>query len=167
MFTLMIFVSLNLSILFTQLINPLSMGLLLLIQTVIISVLSGMMMYSYWFSYILFMIFVGGLLVLFIYVSSLASNQHFKFSSLMMSIMMIMMVMGIILLIIDPVMTNFLSLLPTSSALDNLSTIKINSCLYNKPIMNFTLFIVLYLLLTLIVVVKIANMFKLSLRLIN
>nr|YP_009045530.1 NADH dehydrogenase subunit 6 [Neptis philyra]AHA03894.1 NADH dehydrogenase subunit 6 [Neptis philyra] len=60
--------------------HPLAMGLLILIQTFLTCLLSGMKIKTYWFSYILFLIFLGGLLVLFIYVSSVASNELFKIS---------------------------------------------------------------------------------------
>nr|YP_009236779.1 NADH dehydrogenase subunit 6 [Telchinia perenna]AMJ17243.1 NADH dehydrogenase subunit 6 [Telchinia perenna] len=58
--------------------HPLAMGLMILTQTLLVCALSGMLINTYWFSYILFLIFLGGLLVLFIYVSSMASNELFK-----------------------------------------------------------------------------------------
>nr|YP_004891575.1 NADH dehydrogenase subunit 6 [Phalera flavescens]AEB71587.1 NADH dehydrogenase subunit 6 [Phalera flavescens] len=63
--------------------NPLSMGLMILMQTLLICLLSGMMIKTYWFSYILFLTFLGGLLVLFIYVSSIASNELFNMKFLL------------------------------------------------------------------------------------
>nr|YP_010547202.1 NADH dehydrogenase subunit 6 [Leptocimbex linealis]UYK52115.1 NADH dehydrogenase subunit 6 [Leptocimbex linealis] len=60
--------------------TPLSMGLTLLIQTILISMNSGVMSPNFWFSYILFMIMIGSMLVLFIYISSLTSNLKFKFN---------------------------------------------------------------------------------------
>ena len=50
------------------------MGLTLLIQTILVSIISGLITKTFWFSYILFLVFLGGILVLFIYVTSLASN---------------------------------------------------------------------------------------------
>nr|DAA06218.1 TPA_exp: truncated NADH dehydrogenase subunit 6 [Drosophila persimilis] len=68
------------SIIFLNMIHPLAMGLTLLIQTIFICLISGLMTKSFWYSYILFLIFLGGMLVLFIYVTSLASNEMFNLS---------------------------------------------------------------------------------------
>nr|YP_009002409.1 NADH dehydrogenase subunit 6 [Henosepilachna pusillanima]AHH30004.1 NADH dehydrogenase subunit 6 [Henosepilachna pusillanima] len=57
--------------------HPLSLGLIILMQTIMISMLIGMM-YNFWYSYILFLILIGGLLILFIYMTSIASNEKFK-----------------------------------------------------------------------------------------
>ncbi|YP_002808572.1 NADH dehydrogenase subunit 6 (mitochondrion) [Scylla paramamosain] len=155
-----------LSLLFTRLYHPLSMGLTLLIQTVLISLSAGLMTYTYWFSYILFMIFLGGMLVLFIYVTSLASNESFSFSysSLFFSTLLIFILTPLSILW-DPLMSETMTNLPLSSLVSNSSNVFIISWIYSTNLMNFTLFIILYLLLTLIVVVKISNLFKGPLRL--
>nr|YP_010282301.1 NADH dehydrogenase subunit 6 [Layahima valida]UHA57015.1 NADH dehydrogenase subunit 6 [Layahima valida]UHM24964.1 NADH dehydrogenase subunit 6 [Layahima valida] len=145
---------------FIQIKHPLAMGLMLLIQTIIISLACGLFTYSYWFAYILFLIMLGGMLVLFIYVTSLASNELFSFSmkSLFMSIFMFSLMM-ITLLLTDNLMlmTNNLEMInmsPEKMLSENeLNLIK----LYNNPTMNITIMMINYLLLTLIVVVKITN----------
>nr|YP_009564775.1 NADH dehydrogenase subunit 6 [Henosepilachna vigintioctopunctata]QAY82226.1 NADH dehydrogenase subunit 6 [Henosepilachna vigintioctopunctata] len=57
--------------------HPLSLGFFILIQTILISITMGMF-YNFWYSYILFLIMIGGLLILFIYMTSIASNEKFK-----------------------------------------------------------------------------------------
>nr|UXW88440.1 NADH dehydrogenase subunit 6 [Henosepilachna vigintioctomaculata] len=57
--------------------HPLSLGFFILIQTILISMMMGMF-YNFWYSYILFLIMIGGLLILFIYMTSIASNEKFK-----------------------------------------------------------------------------------------
>nr|YP_009509614.1 NADH dehydrogenase subunit 6 [Epixanthus frontalis]AUN45031.1 NADH dehydrogenase subunit 6 [Epixanthus frontalis] len=157
-----------LSLLFTRLSHPLSLGLTLLIQTIMISVTTGVSTYSYWFSYILFMIFLGGMLVLFIYVASLASNEPFSFSLATFTFyLMLFGVITLLCLLSDPLAIPHLSSLPSSSIHVQLSTPMLISWIYNNNSMIFTLFIILYLLLTLIVVVKITNLFKGPLRLSN
>nr|YP_010952810.1 NADH dehydrogenase subunit 6 [Trapezia rufopunctata]WMQ53230.1 NADH dehydrogenase subunit 6 [Trapezia rufopunctata] len=157
-----------LSISFTQLKHPLALGLNLLIQTISISIISGTSTYSFWFSYILFMIFLGGMLVLFIYVASLASNEPFFFSMKSLSIYCACFFMSeLFLYFTDLVLLPHISSLPTSSISSNLSTPFFISWIYNNNFMSFTLFIILYLLLTLIVVVKITNFTKSPLRLLN
>nr|YP_009253822.1 NADH dehydrogenase subunit 6 [Helice tientsinensis]YP_009346402.1 NADH dehydrogenase subunit 6 [Helice latimera]ALK01308.1 NADH dehydrogenase subunit 6 [Helice tientsinensis]AOR53779.1 NADH dehydrogenase subunit 6 [Helice latimera] len=157
------------SLLFTQLSHPLAMGLLLFIQTILISLTVGIYNFSFWFSYILFLVFLGGMLVLFIYVASLASNESFSFSltTFLFSISLVSLFM-FVLLFLDPlIISPNSSSLSTSSLKYYLSTPMIINWIYNTPSMIFTIFIVSYLLLMLIVVVKIVNLFKGPLRLIS
>ena len=157
-----------LSFLFTRLSHPLALGITLLLQTVFISMTVGITTYSFWFSYILFIIFLGGILVLFIYVASLASNEIFSFSSITFLIYRgFTICLSLIFLFIDPLLSPNFTSLPSSSIDSLLSTISIVRWIYNLPSMVFTLFIVLYLLLTLVVIVKIINLFKGPLRLSN
>uniref|UniRef100_A0AAU6QFL3 NADH-ubiquinone oxidoreductase chain 6 n=1 Tax=Nepsalus decorillus TaxID=2950594 RepID=A0AAU6QFL3_9NEOP len=145
---------------FTQIKHPLAMGLTLLVQTIIISLTCGLYTYSYWFAYILFLIMLGGMLVLFIYVTSLASNELFSFSILNFTL-------SILLLSITLVIILFMD--KTILLLNNIEMMKFNmnnlfsenelslNKLYNNPTMNITLMMMNYLLLTLIVIVKIVN----------
>nr|YP_010956269.1 NADH dehydrogenase subunit 6 [Kroppcarcinus siderastreicola]WMY25233.1 NADH dehydrogenase subunit 6 [Kroppcarcinus siderastreicola] len=156
-----------LSILFTNLYHPLAMGLLLLIQTILISITIGLTTYSFWFSYILFLVFLGGMLILFIYVASLASNEPFMFKLSSMMLISFMTLTPLIMLLSDPISHSSNILLSQSSLEFMKSTNFITSWIYNSPSMMFTIYIVSYLLLTLIVVVKIVNLFKGPLRLMN
>nr|AWN56272.1 NADH dehydrogenase subunit 6 [Glena unipennaria] len=73
--------------------HPMSMGANLILQTIMIVILIGPMNYSFWFSYILFLIMIGGMLILFMYMTSIASNEKFKFSiNLLIIIMMMFMI---------------------------------------------------------------------------
>nr|YP_010401659.1 NADH dehydrogenase subunit 6 [Singara diversalis]UQU69080.1 NADH dehydrogenase subunit 6 [Singara diversalis] len=160
---LMIFIS----ILLLFLNNPLSMGLMILLQTILICLLSGMLIKTYWFSYILFLTFLGGLLVLFIYVSSIASNELFKPSFNMKMFFIISFFFFLLLLITSNYnlfwmnlsnnadMSNFLSL---SLFMNNNNTINLSK-LYNNQTFLIMLLMVIYLFITLIVVVKITNIF--------
>nr|YP_010952693.1 NADH dehydrogenase subunit 6 [Trapezia lutea]WMQ53113.1 NADH dehydrogenase subunit 6 [Trapezia lutea] len=157
-----------LSFLFTQLKHPLALGLTLLLQTISISIITGTSTYSFWFSYILFLIFLGGMLVLFIYVASLASNETFFFSfKSLFFYSMFFLFFTFLTFLIDPLMSPYSSSLPITSVSSNLSTPFFISWIYNYNFTSFTLFIILYLLLTLIVVVKITNFTKSPLRLQN
>ena len=158
--------SISLSLIFTRLLNPLSIGLTLLIQTLIISIITGIISYSFWFSYILFLIFIGGILVLFIYVASLASNEYFKLSFKQITLLFILTIyISFITLLLDPLIVSFKTLLPTSSVSEILSTPKIIRWIYRISLIWLTFFVIIYLLLTLVVVVKITKIFKGPLRL--
>nr|ARH54400.1 NADH dehydrogenase subunit 6 [Harmonia quadripunctata] len=60
--------------------HPLSLGFLILIHTITMCLIMGLMSINFWFSYILMLIMIGGLLVLFIYMTSTAANEKFKFN---------------------------------------------------------------------------------------
>nr|YP_010400227.1 NADH dehydrogenase subunit 6 [Mesembrina meridiana]UQS75926.1 NADH dehydrogenase subunit 6 [Mesembrina meridiana] len=149
--------------------HPLAMGLILLIQTTLVCLMSGLMTKSFWFSYILFLVFLGGMLVLFIYVTSLASNEMFSFSiKLLLISMMIFMVMMITLFMIDKNILMQYSNLENQLISNMYSYTTENSLslnkLYNYPTNLLTILLMNYLLITLIAVVKITNLHKGPLR---
>nr|YP_009732611.1 NADH dehydrogenase subunit 6 [Pyrausta despicata]QHS71330.1 NADH dehydrogenase subunit 6 [Pyrausta despicata] len=153
--------------------NPLSMGLMILLQTLFTCMISGMIIKTYWFSYILFLTFMGGLLVLFIYVSSIASNEMFKISFwlnmyLFLNILLIMSLS--ILLMKNLFWMNF-----------NINNLEMNkffnvylffnnenkinlSKLYNNQTFLMMIMLIIYLFITLIAIIKITNIFYGPLR---
>nr|UJG45186.1 NADH dehydrogenase subunit 6 [Scathophaga inquinata] len=149
--------------------HPLAMGLTLLIQTTLVCLTSGLMTKSFWFSYILFLVFLGGMLVLFIYVTSLASNEMFSFSIKLLFISLIIFTtMMITLFFIDKNNLLNYSNMEIQSISNMNSYLMENSLslnkLYNYPTNLLTILLMNYLLITLIAVVKITNLFKGPLR---
>nr|ART65985.1 NADH dehydrogenase subunit 6 [Stereomastis sculpta] len=167
MLTIFLPLTLFISLLFLFLKHPLSLGLTLLFQTVSICLTSGVKMTSYWFSYILFLIFLGGLLVLFIYVSSLASNEKLKFSPPLTLFVSLFFPISIILFFLDPLLTSFKINFFPSSLIFKEGVQQTIAAIYNPSSMSFTLFLISYLLLCLLVVVKISNIYSGPLRLSN
>nr|YP_010865978.1 NADH dehydrogenase subunit 6 [Cerapanorpa dubia]WGT92263.1 NADH dehydrogenase subunit 6 [Cerapanorpa dubia] len=168
-----LFLSLSMifSFIFTQMNHPLAMGLILLIQTLLICMISGLVTKTFWFSYILFLVFLGGMLILFIYMTSLASNEMFTFSfkltfiaifSIMTSIMMFF--------IIDQNLWIFNFMNFDMEIMNKISFLNMNenslnlTKLYNFPTSFITIMLINYLFLTLIVIVKITNIFYGPLR---
>nr|WKU83842.1 NADH dehydrogenase subunit 6 [Ceriana alboseta] len=158
---------------FMQMNHPLSMGMLLLIQTILISCITGLMTKSFWFSYILFLIMVGGMLVLFIYVTSLASNEMFSLSmkTTLISLFMLLLLFTIILFM-DKMMMMFNSMNNEMMSISFINSyIKENSLnlnkLYNYPTNMITILMINYLLITLIATVKITKLFFGPLRYMN
>nr|ASS30686.1 NADH dehydrogenase subunit 6 [Lomis hirta] len=157
----------TLSLLFLRLSHPLSVGLALLVQTTLVSATSGLTNKTFWFSYILFLVFLGGMLVLFIYVASLASNEQFNFNPQQLIYMLFFMIMSAItLFLLDPLLLSNKLISPYLSVKSEL-TAYITSTIYNLPSYFFTLFIIMYLLLTLLVIVKTMKMFSGTLRMSN
>nr|YP_010865887.1 NADH dehydrogenase subunit 6 [Panorpa dispergens]WGT92093.1 NADH dehydrogenase subunit 6 [Panorpa dispergens] len=168
-----LFLSLSMifSVIFTQMNHPLAMGLVLLIQTLLICLITGLITKTFWFSYILFLVFLGGMLILFIYMTSLASNEMFNFSSkLTFLTIFIMMISMMMFFIIDQNLWIFNFLNFDMENMTNISFSNINETslnltkLYNFPTSFITIMLINYLFLTLIVVVKITNIFYGPLR---
>nr|ANS72670.1 NADH dehydrogenase subunit 6 [Spongicola levigatus] len=158
------------SIIFLSTTHPLATGITLLSQTALICLMSSLFMTSSWVAYILFLIFLGGMLVLFIYVTSLIPNEPLLMSLKMIILTMASISLSILTILWDPLMKMTKTSTPSPSFLSTywvppqtLTT----KMMYSMPISNLTLFIIIYLLLTLIVIVKITDHSQGTLRLTN
>nr|YP_010597231.1 NADH dehydrogenase subunit 6 [Polyommatus amorata]WAK98816.1 NADH dehydrogenase subunit 6 [Polyommatus amorata] len=155
--------------------HPLSMGMLILIQTLMLCLMSGMLINTYWFSYILFLTFSGGLLVLFMYVSSIASNEMFKINlknKLFILVYMTMLFMFSLYFMnnmywmntmINEEMMNLFNSIYFLNKMNNINLSK----LYNKQTYLLMMMMIIYLFITLIAIVKITNIFFGPLRSFN
>nr|ALO77346.1 NADH deshydrogenase subunit 6 [Chirotenon longimanus] len=139
----MIFMMFFLSSMFMFLKHPLSLGLTLLLQTILVALISGLLNSSFWFSYIIFLILVGGLMILFIYMTSVASNEKFKFSFKMSWIFIVSITFLIIL---------------ENSPENNCSNfiLTLNKYFNSNTYLTF-LFMIFYLLFSLIVVMSLSK----------
>nr|YP_009162943.1 NADH dehydrogenase subunit 6 [Uroteuthis duvaucelii]AKT93695.1 NADH dehydrogenase subunit 6 [Uroteuthis duvaucelii] len=72
----MISVGFSLSSLCMMVIQPLSLGLMLMLMVSCVSGLTSLIVFS-WYGYLLFLVYVGGMLVMFMYVISLIPNLIF------------------------------------------------------------------------------------------
>lgn len=135
------------------------MGLSLLIQSTIISLMTGFYNHNFWFSYILFLIIIGGILVLFIYITRIASNEIFKYSNKLI-IMIVTSTIFIIIVIIlwDQYFINQNIFIIDTTIINNKEIFKLSLNKYlNFPSNIILFFIIIYLFITLIAVVKITN----------
>nr|QWB85893.1 NADH dehydrogenase subunit 6 [Sachalinobia koltzei] len=146
------------SFMFLFLSHPLSFGLILLMQTILISLITGYMNYNFWFSYILFLIMIGGMLILFIYMTSIASNEKFKFSFKLFLLFNLIFFSILMLIFIDSFFFN-LNLNSYDLMNQNDSFFNYFSLMkyFNKPNMMLTYLMINYLLITLIAIVKITK----------
>nr|YP_010183493.1 NADH dehydrogenase subunit 6 [Curtos fulvocapitalis]QVG61309.1 NADH dehydrogenase subunit 6 [Curtos fulvocapitalis] len=147
------------TIMFTLINHPMSMGMILLVQTILIAMWTGSLSLSYWYSYILFIVMVGGMLILFIYMTSIASNEKFKFNLKMMIFPMLFLIFILMLMSIkDSIMSKIYSM--NSDLMMNMKLYLFKMSL-NKfifyPLMIMSMLIIIYLLITLIAVTKITN----------
>ncbi|YP_009437739.1 NADH dehydrogenase subunit 6 (mitochondrion) [Aethina tumida] len=155
-FLMILSLSLSLSFLFMK--HPLSLGFILLLQTATIALITGLLNYNFWFSYILFLVMIGGMLILFIYMTSITSNKKFKFSNSLMFMIFFLMLLFILSFIADQYFFNFNNLNMNMLNYEiNLNNFSLNKFLnYPNYIVLFMLYI--YLFITLIAVTKISNL---------
>nr|AVE15530.1 NADH dehydrogenase subunit 6 [Phyllothelys sp. 1 JZ-2017]AVE15657.1 NADH dehydrogenase subunit 6 [Phyllothelys sp. 2 JZ-2017] len=164
MMYMLLSLSTTLSFTFLFLEHPLTLGLILFIQSICMCMISGLMFKSFWFSYIMLLIYLGGILILFMYVTSLIPNQLFSYSTPTF-LLIIFFPIDLTLLIIENLEfhTSLYENMENSSFL-NIPTSYFLLKMYNKPINMITILIATYLFLTLIAVVKIVNIHKGPLR---
>nr|YP_009528693.1 NADH dehydrogenase subunit 6 [Abscondita anceyi]AXU05706.1 NADH dehydrogenase subunit 6 [Abscondita anceyi]UYG49049.1 NADH dehydrogenase subunit 6 [Abscondita chinensis]UYG49062.1 NADH dehydrogenase subunit 6 [Abscondita chinensis] len=151
---LMIMITLSISFMLVS--HPLSMGMILLTQTLMIAMWTGFMSMNFWYSYILFIVMVGGMLILFIYMTSVASNEKFLYSKLM-TMMMIIMFMALIIIKKDQLFMLMNSMNYDLIAKNNLTFKMSLNKFIMYPMMIMSLTIIIYLLIALIAVSKITN----------
>lgn len=141
-----------LSILFITIKHPLSIVILIILQTLIIRLIIGIIIKSFWFSYIIIIIIIRGILVLFIYIARIASNEKFEFSIK-------------IIFIIPLILTFMLFIKKTQDLPINLNNLNLTlQNLFNFPSIILTIIIIIYLLFSIIVVSKIVNIHEGPLR---
>nr|QUI76269.1 NADH dehydrogenase subunit 6 [Cloeon dipterum] len=155
LFTIVLWVSMY----FMRLSHPISMGVVLILHTFIVGVATGVMADNFIYSYILFLVILGGVLVLFIYMTSLVSNEMFYFSWVDVMLAMVVLVLGgmFVLFIMAPLgslLVN-LELLPPSICGETLM-VGLEK-LYSNYTFLLTLFLIIYLLYVLLVCVSIVG----------
>nr|YP_010478213.1 NADH dehydrogenase subunit 6 [Nesophrosyne ogradyi]UVI59657.1 NADH dehydrogenase subunit 6 [Nesophrosyne ogradyi] len=137
--------------------TPMSMGVMLLILTAVSTFLMTNILTTAWIPMIMFLMLIGGLLILFMYMSSIVPNEKFTTNILMVIIPTLVFIMPLESMMVESLMNESLM---SSMLTDNISMIKI----YNKKTFMITLFMFMYLLMSMIVVTKIVKIFKGPLR---
>lgn len=139
--------------------TPPSIGLILIIQIIFISLILRGITLNYWFSFILFIVIIGGLIVLFIYITRIIPNSIHKINWKIILYIRIIFFTSILLIYI----INF-NLLLNKISIDSINLISLfkNNYFYLTKIYNFPLnylFLlrVIYLLLTLIIAAKLVK----------
>nr|YP_002117968.1 NADH dehydrogenase subunit 6 [Locusta migratoria migratoria]ABX59321.1 NADH dehydrogenase subunit 6 [Locusta migratoria migratoria] len=163
MMKMMIMSSSNLmNINFMKMNHPMSIMMTIIIQTLFISMMTGTMMESFWLSYILLLTFLGGMMVLFIYITSIASNEmlKIKINSIIIIIYM-MIILSTLMYNVDKMMST--EMIKNSETMNLNYSINLKEMstslvkLYNNPTVIITIMMMIYLFITLLAVVKITN----------
>nr|YP_009441731.1 NADH dehydrogenase subunit 6 [Anatis ocellata]AOY39276.1 NADH dehydrogenase subunit 6 [Anatis ocellata] len=140
--------------------HPISLGSIILTHTIIMCLFMGMMSLNFWFSYILILVMIGGLLVLFIYMTSIASNEKFKFNN---KLFMIIIFLLITLMLTKWMENQYIYYYEMNNELlmnmDMKKNFKFNmSKFLNFPNSNIFIMIIFYLLIAMIAIVKITKL---------
>nr|AXH38213.1 NADH dehydrogenase subunit 6 [Pseudoniphargus sp. 1-Portugal] len=148
--------SILLSLMFLLETTPLYLSLVIILQTIILAVILALFTMSSWFSFMLLMIYLSGMMIVFIYVSSMASNELFNPTRNLMPFSLAAML--ILLFLLFP----FYYLKPSDSlshlSLDLLqTTVFKTSSIYSKSLFIMTILLIIYLLLAMIMVVKVSS----------
>nr|YP_010424184.1 NADH dehydrogenase subunit 6 [Daphnia tibetana]USH58534.1 NADH dehydrogenase subunit 6 [Daphnia tibetana] len=148
---------------FPGLTHPLGMGLVVLALTVFLAVMLGSFMTNFWLSYVLVLVLLGGLLVIFVYVSLLASNELFiKGVGIKFSGVGVLLGGALIWCNTELWSTQADSSIPSPArAGEGMDWV---CSFYSEDLGMVTIFFMFYLLLTLIVVVNITKYDSSSLR---
>nr|AOY39692.1 NADH dehydrogenase subunit 6 [Scolytinae sp. BMNH 1040146] len=148
---MMYLISFIMSTLFMTMNHPLSLGSILLIQTLSISIITGMMYSNFWYSYIILLIMIGGMLIMFMYMTSIASNEKFKIPKNMVMMTTIPLI-SLIIYFID----SWYNYLPMKTNIYNWFLPSLKK-FYNWPNLLLSIMMMSFLLLTLIAIVKITD----------
>nr|YP_011010274.1 NADH dehydrogenase subunit 6 [Ventidius distanti]WPW46876.1 NADH dehydrogenase subunit 6 [Ventidius distanti] len=152
---IMMIIMMTLSSMIMTLKHPLSMGFNLIVMTLILSLTMNLMMKFAWYSYILTLVMLGGMLVLFMYMASIASNEMMKFSLKVTIFMIFVLIMSIMLTNNEMIMFSN----ETMMNIENKQNMSMMKLFYGKTSMT-TIMMALYLLMTMIYIIYITNSFE-------
>nr|YP_010373103.1 NADH dehydrogenase subunit 6 [Teredorus bashanensis]UPH84314.1 NADH dehydrogenase subunit 6 [Teredorus bashanensis] len=141
--------------------QPMNMIIITLMQTTMMMYMMSMKSLSSWFNYLLMIIFVGGMMVLFIYITSVAPNEKTKISKKMIPTFMMMTM--ITLMLNNESMINEKTSLMMNINENTTYQIMLNK-MFNKPMYYLSITMMMYLFIALIAVNKITNLTKGPLR---
>nr|YP_011036729.1 NADH dehydrogenase subunit 6 [Xestocephalus limpidissimus]WRK21333.1 NADH dehydrogenase subunit 6 [Xestocephalus limpidissimus] len=138
--------------------SPMPMGMLLITQTLIMTMLMNKICSTSWFTLMTFLMMIGGMMIIIMYMTSITSNEKFKMNIMISMLIIILVTMSDELMIELQINENqeMINLINT----EKLSMIK----MYNNKSMLLTLMMILYLLLTMISISKIIKHNKGPLR---
>lgn len=147
--------------------HPLSIGFTLIIQTITVAIITGIIVNIFWFSYILIISILRGILVLFIYIARVASNEKF-YTSWSMAIYIIPLTISSVILffIVDQLENERMWSTIKKNTLGAEQLIRLNK-LFNLNNISITIMLVSYLFLTIIAITYVTNIYEGPLRIKN
>nr|AXI98737.1 NADH dehydrogenase subunit 6 [Pseudoniphargus sp. 1-Basque] len=149
---LLSYLSIFSSLMFMSMKSPLLLSITIILQTILISIIMTTFALSSWFSFMLLMVYLTGMMVIFIYVSSLASNDLFTMNKSQFIVLLILTTPVLLVMFKSslPFLTTTNSMPMDYVSSSAMKTIK----MYSKPLYLMTVFLIIYILLAMIMVVK-------------
>nr|QTT61270.1 NADH dehydrogenase subunit 6 [Tritia elata] len=141
--------------------QPLSLGLVIMISTLLMCFISAITLSS-WYGYILFLIYVGGLLVMFAYVAALSPNVLFGKGTPMIFFLIVILPISAVFYFLPLIDMSSISYLNIFSEMKFLKIYGIE--MVAPQMISILIGLALILLINLIVVVKICYYQQASLR---
>jgi len=131
-----------------SLVHPISLGLVLIFYSLLIGI-ARIIIRAPWFFYLLVLVFLGGVIILIIYIRTLAANEKFRIPSSFRILILIFIMIGTSLTILD---YNY----------RNKTSFNINMVmnLYEYSNGRLSIFLITYLLITMVCVVKLVKFEK-------
>nr|APF47469.1 NADH dehydrogenase subunit 6 [Snellenius sp. SNS-2016] len=152
--------------------HPLILSLMLMFYMMIMCLKLNYLQMEYWYSYILFLIMIGGVMILIMYFTSISSNEMliYTFKSMIYLLMKYMFMIILMLILFFLLNKNYLNLL-----MDNYEILSLNNLykennfnnlknLYMNMNMDLTIFFIIYLLLMMMFSAMICLKFNIPMR---
>jgi len=141
--------------------NPLTLGSIVIVQSILISLIIYLISSISWYSFLILIVFVSAIIVIFAYVASLANNKYYLNKIKIIPIFSTLM----LIIVLTPNLINYIYIIPVNTNInyDKLFFVKTIHKIYLTNI-NLTVILVSYLLLALIVVVYVINLTEGSLK---
>lgn len=139
--------------------HPVSLTGIIIIHSLFISLILWNLNKTRWFSLILFLIFLGGLIVLFIYIVRLARNEKFKISKHFLKYLIIFIIISLLL--------NYTPLIKNKINYEinfNFNHKEIIILFYNHRSFIIIFLLIFYLLICLIIIVSLISIIEGPLR---
>nr|QFG38887.1 NADH dehydrogenase subunit 6 [Pararetifusus carinatus] len=144
-----------------MMLQPLSLGLIIMLSTLLMCFMSAITLSS-WYGYILFLIYVGGLLVMFAYVAALSPNILFGKSTPLLFILVLILLLIMIFYYYVLIDLSSISYIYIISELKPLKMYGIE--MVSPKMISILIGLVIILLINLVVIVKICYYQHASLR---
>lgn len=128
--------------------SPIILGINILVTSLVLASLYALTLRA-WYSFLIFLIYTGGILVIFAYFTAISPNQHINFSNIGYSISITIITLNILIW-----------RYPSIAIRSGFQT----TSLYQTGYAAILILIVIFLLVTILIIVKVASMSKGPLR---
>lgn len=156
LYTVMLFVS----VIFIRVRHPVRIGFILVCHAVFVSLAAGLFSGLFLYSYIIYLVILGGVLVLFLYMTSLVSNVTFRSSNILLGVSVVLFAAALVSIGLagSPLGRGPSSQVESAGSYTCVNLVDRFAKLYSAGSGYVTIFLVVYLLFALLVCVEIVNL---------